>query len=75
MPDHLSHCLDSIHQSLMCSSDISTIVWVWDEVAKLSVPSGGVMHTCRDFERIQDWAREHHIKTHFNDSVFVADGF
>ena len=59
----------------MCSSDISTIVWVWDEIAKLSVPSGGVIHTCRDFKRIQDWAREHHIKTHFNDSVFVADGF
>ena len=54
--DHLDHCVDSIRQSLMCSSDISTVVWAWDESRQMTLPLANVTHTCRDFEAIRQWA-------------------
>ncbi|KAF9486940.1 hypothetical protein BDN71DRAFT_770718 [Pleurotus eryngii] len=55
---HMSHCLDSIRQSLVCSSDVSLIVWKWDEEAGQSFPRGNVVHRCRDLDRIKEWALE-----------------
>ncbi|GLB20941.1 hypothetical protein AtubIFM61612_010889 [Aspergillus tubingensis] len=55
---HLDHCSDSIRQNLMCSSDVSTIHWLWAEEDKTWEADGRVMHTCRDFEAIRDWAFE-----------------
>ncbi|PKY07907.1 hypothetical protein P168DRAFT_286080 [Aspergillus campestris IBT 28561] len=54
--EHLDHCVDSIRQSLMCSSDISTVVWAWDESRQMTLPLANVTHTCRDFEAIRQWA-------------------
>ncbi|KAF5313157.1 hypothetical protein D9619_003702 [Psilocybe cf. subviscida] len=56
--EHIGHCIDSIRQSLMCHADTSTIVWQWDEKQQKTTFRGNVAHTCRDFEAIQDWARE-----------------
>ncbi|GLA89660.1 hypothetical protein AtubIFM56815_004148 [Aspergillus tubingensis] len=55
---HLDHCSDSIRQNLMCSSDLSTIHWLWAEKDQTWEADGRVMHTCRDFEAIRDWAFE-----------------
>lgn len=57
----------------MCSSDISTIVWVWEEETHTAKPSGTVLHSCRDFDKLRDWAKEHHISVHFDDSVYMED--
>ncbi|KDQ29973.1 hypothetical protein PLEOSDRAFT_1037801, partial [Pleurotus ostreatus PC15] len=71
---HMSHCLDSIRQSLMCSSDVSLIVWRWDEEAGQSFPRGDVVHRCRDFDRIKEWALENQLGNHFNTSVHAVHG-
>ncbi|RAH54431.1 hypothetical protein BO85DRAFT_103687 [Aspergillus piperis CBS 112811] len=55
---HLDHCSDSIRQNLMCSSDLSTIHWLWVEEDQIWKADGRVMHTCRDFEAIRGWAFE-----------------
>ena len=55
---HLDHCSDLIRQNLMCSSDLSTIHWLWAEKDQTWEADGRVMHTCRDFEAIRDWAFE-----------------
>lgn len=55
---HIRHCVDSIRQSLMCSSDISVIVWQWNSTAKQHFPKGNIAHTCRNFGMIQEWARK-----------------
>ncbi|PKX97279.1 oxidase ustYa family protein, partial [Aspergillus novofumigatus IBT 16806] len=70
--DHLDHCIDSIRQSLMCSSDISTIVWVWDSASHKARPHANVTHTCRDFEAIRQWSLEHRAPV-WNRSIFVPD--
>ncbi|KAF7437552.1 hypothetical protein PC9H_004394 [Pleurotus ostreatus] len=71
---HMSHCLDSIRQSLMCSSDVSLIVWRWDEEAGQSFPRGDVVHRCRDFDRIKEWALENQLGNHFNTSIHAVHG-
>ena len=68
-PLHLNHCVDSIRQSLMCNSDISVIVWQWDKYTAMSKPVGNVVHTCRNFERIRDWAFERRLETDFDGTI------
>ncbi|KAL4982440.1 hypothetical protein BDW68DRAFT_195347 [Aspergillus falconensis] len=55
---HLDHCSESLRQSLMCSSDVSTIHWVWSGKHHRWQADGRVAHTCRDFAAIRDWAFE-----------------
>ena len=54
-PHHLRYCFDYLRQSLMCISDTNL------EPVDLSL--GGVTgwefkRTCRDFERVKDWAEQ-----------------
>jgi hypothetical protein len=55
---HLDHCSESLRQSLMCSSDVSTIHWVWSDKPHRWQADDRVVHTCRNFEAIRDWAFE-----------------
>ncbi|KAL4993635.1 hypothetical protein BDV10DRAFT_198160 [Aspergillus recurvatus] len=55
---HLDHCSESLRQSLMCSSDVSTIHWVWSDEHHRWQADGRVAHTCRDFAVVRDWAFE-----------------
>ncbi|KAF4562484.1 hypothetical protein EYR40_004702 [Pleurotus pulmonarius] len=70
---HMSHCLDSIRQSLMCSSDVSLIVWRWHAEAAQSFPRGDVVHRCRDFDRIKKWALEKQLRGGLNTSIHVVN--
>lgn len=72
-PDHNRHCLDVIRQSLMCNADISTYVWQWDPKDSVVRPTGNVVHTCKDYDRIVEWAKAHHLNTHFDNRVYVED--
>lgn len=67
---HTSHCIDSIRQTLMCGADISTLVWRRDKEDKLR-PEGRVMHTCRNFARVWEWADSHQFRGELNESMFV----
>lgn len=70
--DHVDHCIDSLRQSLMCSSDTSVITWVWDENTHASRGNLNTVHTCRDFEAIRQWALDHEAKK-FNQNIPVPD--
>ncbi|KAF8996175.1 hypothetical protein BDQ17DRAFT_1392111 [Cyathus striatus] len=59
-PTHLRHCIGAIRQSLMCFSDVSPIVWQWSEEKKKAVQRDDILHTCRKFENVQEWAKNHH---------------
>ncbi len=49
---HLDHCIDSLRQTLQCSSDISPYVWQWDEDQKEVLGYADIVHTCRDFDAV-----------------------
>jgi hypothetical protein len=61
---HLEHCIEGLRQSIMCSSDISPIVWKW--TGNETLPSGNIVHTCRDWKRVHDWGKSHIL----NDSLY-----
>ncbi|KAG5637899.1 hypothetical protein H0H81_002784, partial [Sphagnurus paluster] len=52
LDEHLAHCINSIRQSLQCSADISTITF---KKPGGQEPRFDILHSCRDFEKIQDW--------------------
>ncbi|KAF1953089.1 hypothetical protein CC80DRAFT_570938, partial [Byssothecium circinans] len=54
---HTDHCIDSIRQSLMCSSEITPLPYAWWPKYERVLPTAGVTHTCRDFEAIRDWEK------------------
>jgi len=70
--EHIDHCIDSIRQSLMCSSDITPIPWAWVEEHQKLEPVATGMHTCRDFDAIREWAN-HRIIKNFDPKLRVTD--
>jgi hypothetical protein len=71
---HIDHCIDSIRQSLMCSADVTPLSYVWWSKSDELLPSTAVQHTCRDFNALVEWAKEHRAlkvdkKTHVFDPL------
>ncbi|KAK3368288.1 hypothetical protein B0H63DRAFT_565013 [Podospora didyma] len=57
---HWDHCVDLIRQTLMCHADISPIPFHVNAPKNTGIlPRLQTTHTCRNFERIQQWARDH----------------
>ncbi|KAJ7160629.1 hypothetical protein C8R43DRAFT_1176994 [Mycena crocata] len=70
---HVSHCVDWIRQAIQCSSDTSVIVWQWDDTVKRNTFRGDVAHTCRSFEKIQEWAKSRALPTVYDPTVLIED--
>ncbi|KIK70428.1 hypothetical protein GYMLUDRAFT_32436 [Collybiopsis luxurians FD-317 M1] len=70
---HMQHCISSLRQSITCSSDITPIVWQWSERSKAAKERSDVVHTCRNFDRIKDWARNHFVPRQQNMSIYIED--
>lgn len=54
-----------IRQSLMCSADMSPVLWHWHEDGSLKQETVN-KHVCRDFSMIKEWAREHMLTREIN---------
>ncbi|KAJ7641908.1 hypothetical protein FB45DRAFT_901322 [Roridomyces roridus] len=70
---HLDHCVDWMRQSLMCAGDTSAVVWQWDPVQNITTFQGSVAHTCRNFDKLREWAKENEIQRRFDNSVRMGD--
>lgn len=57
----------------MCSADITPVVQQWDTQEKRSWARLDVPHTCRDFEKIKDWALKWKLKVNVNPKEHVKD--
>ncbi|KAF3909936.1 hypothetical protein ABW20_dc0101629 [Dactylellina cionopaga] len=55
---HLDHCINIIRQSLQCFSDVTPYVFQWSEEAQSVHAYANVVHTCRNFEAVREWALE-----------------
>lgn len=56
---HMEHCYEQLRQSLQCSSDISTIYWQWSVLKRKFFGNVRTTHTCKNFDKIRDWAVAH----------------
>lgn len=64
--DHLEHCYEQLRQSLQCHSDLATIYWEWVPEHKRAYGNLATTHTCKNFEKVKDWAREHNLHGDFD---------
>ncbi|KAJ7888142.1 hypothetical protein B0H14DRAFT_2694368 [Mycena olivaceomarginata] len=71
--NHMHHCLLSLRQSIMCTANISTIVWQWSEKSQAAKERWDILHTCRDFEKIQEWGKKHFAGTMQDMTIFIPD--
>jgi len=71
--EHVSHCVDTIRQSLMCSADISVNVWQWSKELSAVVGHSTQAHSCRNFNKLLDWARERRLHKWIDTRLFVED--
>jgi hypothetical protein len=68
---HVDHCIDGLRQSTMCNADITPNVFQWSEKVQEVRARATVVHECRNFEKIKQWAIAHHARTPF---VGFGDG-
>lgn len=54
--DHLDHCVDYLRQVVQCNSDLTPLRYVWNEELSVTLPVFGQVHTCRNFQKVQEWA-------------------
>lgn len=45
----------------MCSGDLTPVVFQWDEYRQMNFPHFDVLHSCRSWDKIIDWAEEHQL--------------
>ncbi|KAH7921604.1 hypothetical protein BV22DRAFT_721338 [Leucogyrophana mollusca] len=67
--DALTHyCLDSLRQSILCASDTTLDpLDVDDDNGKLTATDGvGVVHVCRDWEKVYDYVRMNQMSEVWN---------
>ncbi|KAK3942791.1 tat pathway signal sequence [Diplogelasinospora grovesii] len=59
---HITHCLDTLRQQLMCVVDVGLLgqIW-WDKEKPKAFPDFNTKHKCRDFEAVRKWAEEHQV--------------
>jgi len=57
---HWDHCVDSLRQTLMCHADVAPMSYRVNVPASFGIfPRIATTHTCKNFTKIQEWAREH----------------
>jgi hypothetical protein len=55
---HLSHCVDGLRETVMCSADVTPMPGRYssEDEGPLVIFLTSTEHWCRDFGRIKDWA-------------------
>ncbi|XXH05724.1 hypothetical protein Hte_012160 [Hypoxylon texense] len=64
--DHAYHCLNGIRQSLQCHSDVTPQVFQYVPERDMIRSNFNVLHTCRNFDAIRQWALERQLKGEFD---------
>ncbi|KAF0644777.1 hypothetical protein NXS19_002086 [Fusarium pseudograminearum] len=55
---HVTHCLDTIRQVLMCNVDTGVLGQVWyDKKEPNAFPDFNTKHTCKNYDDIRKWAK------------------
>ncbi|KAI1400213.1 tat pathway signal sequence [Hypoxylon fuscum] len=59
--EHVDHCVDLLRQVLMCQGDVSLLTYNWVDDYRRPWPKFDVDHTCRNWDSVQKWAKQHNI--------------
>ncbi|KAJ0109998.1 uncharacterized protein J7T55_014800 [Diaporthe amygdali] len=80
---HWDHCIDSLRQTIMCHADVAPIPFHVNVPDKKGIfPRLATTHTCRNFDRIQQWAKDNwagawdfNLNPEKADEIIAASGF
>lgn len=57
---HIDHCIETIRKAIMCTADVTPVVFLKDESRKGGSKSDfNIRKKCKDFERIKEWVGGH----------------
>lgn len=70
----LDHCIDSLRQRLMCTADVGLVPFFWVGDDGGTDPEFSRTHTCRDFETLHGWMREHMVTPDSNRTLLPRPG-
>ena len=56
--EHVEHCLELLRIKLICEADTTPHNLIPGAGDRMLITLGGT-RTCRDFQKMQDWAHEH----------------
>lgn len=73
--DHINHCINSIRESLMCQPDITPVPWQWHADEKKYRVGIDVVHTCVNFDKIQEYVEERKLNMLLNVTQYVPDSW
>lgn len=51
----------------------SLVIWQWSETAQKAIIRQDNVHSCRNFDKVVEWAEEHELQGHFDDTVHIVD--
>lgn len=49
----------------------SPLVWQWSEALNQSYIEMSIAHSCRNYDKIADWAKAHRLDVDFDESIHV----
>ena len=59
---HVDHCIETIRINLMCTGDVTPYLMKLSPGRLLGeTPDFNSLHTCRNFKRLQEWARHNTV--------------
>ncbi|KZT36409.1 hypothetical protein SISSUDRAFT_1034870 [Sistotremastrum suecicum HHB10207 ss-3] len=73
--DHTDHCINILRESVMCTVDITPNVFQWSDLKRQVWPHFDSVHTCRNFDAINEWAAGHALLEPFNKKLRVPPGY
>ncbi len=56
---YLTHCIDSIRQSLVCHADIALHTYTWEDFQLVPYPDFKVDHECKNWDSIVNWTKKY----------------
>jgi len=57
----------------MCASDVSVLVFKWNEKRRETQPHGDVLHQCRNFDKVWRWGWENKAVLDFDFNRYVEN--
>jgi Mycotoxin biosynthesis protein UstYa len=55
------HCLEILRKNIQCTADVGLFTFYMLEGDPLPWPELNSWHTCRNFDRVRDWALENSV--------------
>ncbi|KAI1121061.1 hypothetical protein F5Y10DRAFT_257089 [Nemania abortiva] len=71
--EHLDHCVDMLRQSIMCTSDVTPTTFARTSPGRSMKVVAEVVHTCRRFSKVQQWAWNRRIEEPIDKDTVVTD--